>query len=330
MPVTVTVTRGQQMPVVVAALLTLVGLGMMIFGWRVVLPMDATSGFAEIILLVVAVLLAVPAWVIFLLVMIRSASARRRVVADVPGELPEPPSDHDPAVVAVLHGEGKPDRTAVAGTVLDLARRDVIEVEEYGERVVVRVPADADGATEGERLLIAGLREHADAGGDVVGPPVFKQKAAWWRAFRRDARHRAAAAGLAQPVVPYVGLMLVLIFTAVALSLVLFERILVFIGLILLANGLPHLIGLASGYRLTVAGRELRARWEAFGRYLAAQGSVRDVGPAAVAIWGPILAYGVVLGKAPRAARPLTPGVPDEGRDRDAEHVTSQTWDLRG
>ena len=328
MPVTVTVSRGGQMPVLVAWLLTLAGLGMMVFGWPVVLPMGGATGVAEILMLVIAILLAVPAWLIFLLVLIRSARARRRIVSDVPGELPEPPSDHDPAIVAVLHGEGKPARTAVAATVLDLAHRDVIEVDEYGERIVIRIPADGDGANEGERLVIAGLRAHAEPTGDVVGPPVFKHKATWWRAFRRDARHRAAAAGLAQPVIPYVGLMIVLIFTAVALSLVVFERILVFVGLILFANGVPHLLGLASGYRLTAAGRELRARWEAFGRYLDAQRSVRDVGPAAVAVWGSILAYGVVLGEAPRAARALTPGVPDEGRDRDAEPVVSRTWEL--
>ncbi|SRR6266511_1621454 len=53
------------------------------------------------------------------------------------------------------------------------------------------------------------------------------------------------------------------------------------------------------------------------------RGSVGDVGPAAVAIWGPNLAYGVVLGKAPRAA--LTPGVPEED-EHVAEEVVSQTW----
>jgi hypothetical protein len=39
---------------------------------------------------------------------------------------------------------------------------------------------------------------------------------------------------------------------------------------------------------------------------------VRDVGPAAVAIWGPNLAYGAVLGQAERAAMPLTPGATEE------------------
>jgi hypothetical protein len=228
----------------------------------------------------------------------------------------------------VLHGEGKPQRTAIAGVVLDLAHRNVIDVEQYGEKVVVRVPDDAAGETEGEQLVLSGLRENAQPGGDIVGPPVFKGKVRWWRGFRRDACQRATAAGLAQPVIPYVGLTIVLIFTAVALSLVLFERIVVFVGLILFANGFPHLIGLASGYRLSLPGRMQRAQWEAYGRYLAAQGSVRDVGPAAVAAWGPNLAYGVVLGQAPRAARALTPGVPDE--KEHAPEVLSHTWTYDG
>ncbi|MBA2325645.1 MAG: DUF2207 domain-containing protein [Actinobacteria bacterium] len=330
--INITVSRGTPLAWPVALLFTIVGLGMMVFGWPVVIPMgDGGVGdtIADIIMLGVALAITVPAWVIFLLVVIRGFQKRRRVVVDVPGELAEPPSDHDPAVVAVLHGEGKPGRTAVAGTVLDLAHRNQLEVEEYGDRLVVRVREHAEGATEGEKLVIGGLRENAEPNGDVVGPPVFQDKARWWRAFRRDARQRATVAGLAQPVIPYIGLTLVLIFTAVGLSLMLFDHILVFIGLILFANGFPHLMGLASGYRLTLAGNELRARWEAFARYLEAQGSVRAVGPAAVAIWGPNLAYGVVLGQAPRAARPLMPGVPEED-ERVAEEVVSQTWTSEG
>src|SRR5918996_3581526 len=103
MSVTVTVTRGNPMPALVAWVLTLVGLGMMVFGWPVVLPMGGATGVAGIVLIAVAVLLAVPAWAIFVLMMVRSARARRRIVREVPGELAEPPSNHDPAVVAVLH-----------------------------------------------------------------------------------------------------------------------------------------------------------------------------------------------------------------------------------
>jgi uncharacterized membrane protein len=96
---------------------------------------------------------------------------------------------------------------------------------------------------------------------------------------------------------------------------VFFERMPVFIGSILLANGLPHLIARGSGYRLTQNGEQLAAAWTSFGRYLYRHESFRDAGPAGVAIWGPNLVYGTVLGVAERAARPLTPGIEDESEE---------------
>ena len=75
--------------------------------------------------------------------------AQRREVSDVPDELSQPPTADDPAVVGVLWAQGKPDERAVAGTMLGLAQRKAVSVEEYGERLVVRVPL----MTTGERRL---------------------------------------------------------------------------------------------------------------------------------------------------------------------------------
>jgi uncharacterized membrane protein len=112
--------------------------------------------------------------------------------------------------------------------------------------------------------------------------------------------------------IPFIGLMLVSIFTATGLALIFFWYIASFVGFILLANGLPHLIARASGYRLSATGIAERARWIAFGRYVHAHGSLRDVGPAGVAMWGPNLVYGVIVGEGDTAARMLAP---DVGRD---------------
>ena len=119
-------------------------------------------------------------------------------------------------------------------------------------------------------------------------------------------------AGLVETRVPLLGLMLVSILTATALALIFFWYVLAFVGLILLANTLPWLTVGISGYRLTANGVTCRSRWIAFGRYLGAQGSVHDVGPAAVSIWGPNLVYGVLLGEGDHAAQLLSP---DVGRD---------------
>ena len=75
--------------------------------------------------------------------------AQRREVSDIPDELSQPPTADDPAVVGVLWAQGKPDERAVAGTILGLAQRKAVSVEEYGERLVVRVPL----MTTGERRL---------------------------------------------------------------------------------------------------------------------------------------------------------------------------------
>jgi uncharacterized membrane protein len=62
-----------------------------------------------------------------------------------------------------------------------------------------------------------------------------------------------------------------------------------------------------AGYGLTKQGRRARALWKAFGEYIEHHAEFRDVGPAGVAIWGPYLVYGAVIGEARHAAKALTP-----------------------
>jgi Predicted membrane protein (DUF2207) len=316
-PVTVTVSRGNPLPWPVALVFTVVGAGLIVFGFLG--PYGPLPGldepFAQGVLTFIALLLIVPTWVIFLVWLARRVGDRHDITGPVPDEVPEPPSAHDPSIVGVLIGDGKPPRRTVAGAVLALAARNVIAISEYGDKLVIEVPATATGATEGERLVVDALRERVDERGDVVGPPIWSGRARWFAAFARDARSRATAEGLLEARIPFIGLMLVFIFTATGLSLIFFSRIAVFVGLIILANGLPHLVFRASGFHLSDAGMSLRARWEAFGRYLHEQGSLRDVGPAGVVVWGPNLAYGAVLGEAARAARPLTPAGDDDTAD---------------
>jgi hypothetical protein len=211
--------------------------------------------------------------------------------------------------------------------VLGLAARDVIDLQEHGPKVVVVVPRDAQGATPTDALVLGALRERADERGHLEGPPMFSDDPDWWPDYVRDARGRAIAAGLVETRIPFVGLMIVSIFTATALALMFFWYIAAFIGFILLANGLPHLIARASGYRLSPAGIDARARWMAFGRHIRAHQSLRAVGAAGVAIWGPNLVYGVLVGEGDLAARQLAP---DVGRDRFEPHQTEfeQTIEL--
>jgi hypothetical protein len=312
-PVTVTVSRSNPLPVPIALLFTVVGATLIVagFAWVPRLPDFEAS---NIIMKVIAGFLIIPTWVIYLLVVVRNLFRPKPEddLPRVPDEIADPPSEHDVAIVATLIGDGAPGRRAIAGTVLALAARRQLSINEYGERVVIQVEKDAEAKNEGEQLVLGGLRDQAQDDGDIVGPPIWKERVGWWGAFRKDARTRAAGAGLAETRIPLIGLMLVLIFTATGFSILFFDRLPVFIGSILLANGLPHLIARGSGYRLSRDGRQLAKAWQAFGRYLHRHESFREAGPAGVVMWGPNLVYGAVLGVAERAARPLTPGIEDE------------------
>ncbi|MBM3661191.1 MAG: DUF2207 domain-containing protein, partial [Actinobacteria bacterium] len=238
---------------------------------------------------------------------------------DVPDTLAEPPSGEDPAVVATVIGKGRVPPVAATSTVLAIAQAGWIDLHEVGEQVVVSfddTPSAGWTASNTDRYALQAMAARRDAAtGDVTGPPLYQSGRDWWRAYVADARGRALAAGLVAPRVPLVGLLILCVVTAMIISLVIFWYTFAFVGLLLLANGLPHLIVRASGYRVTDAGSVERARWLAFGRGLRERGGLADVGPGGVSVWGPYLVYGVLLGAAPRAADVLTPR--DVGRPDD-------------
>lgn len=331
----VTVSRGNPLPWPIAILFTLVGAGLIVAGFTVIGKVELPAGESDfgvgfgssVILNVIAALLVVPAWFFYLRYLLRRSRERRAAAVDVPRELAEPPSNDDPAVVAVVLGSGKLSGRAIAATMLGLAEQRVIDIQEHGDKVVVDIPTGATGATSTDEVVLGALRQRADANGDVVGPPIWPDEIDWWREYARDARARATSAGFLESRIPLVGLMLVSIFTATALALVFFWYIAAFVGFVLLANGLPHLIAKASGFRLSSAGITSRAQWIAFGRYIHAHKSLRDVGPAGVSVWGPNLVYGVLVGEGDKAARALAPKV---GADDPApgELVTEYTTEL--
>ena len=304
----VTFMRGNPMPWPAALGCTVGGALCVVLGYTVVPSFDPPGG--DVLTYVIAAVVMVPIVLVAVLVLFADRGGPDTADdVDVPDELDAPPSDDDPAVVAVVVGEGQPSSRAIAGTILDLAAHDSVDISEHGDRVVLSLPSGARPRRETERLVLEDLQSRVDDKGDVVGPPIWSGKAPFWRAYRLDARTRALQAQLVEPRVPFIKLAMVLLIVFSAVALVSFWRILVFIGAILLANGITHLLARAGGYRLTAKGRLERRRWLAFGRYLERQGSLRDVGPAAIAIWGPNLVYGVLVGQADRVAAVLSPEV---------------------
>lgn len=240
--------------------------------------------------------------------LLRKLRQRRQVVGKVPDHVSDPPTGADPAVVAVLEGEGHPTRTAVAGTMLALAQRKELDLQAYGDRLVVKVPLRTTGTNGSEEIVLDALRSEASDEGVIEGPPVWRKRAGWWRGFRRDAIRRARESGLATRWMPLAPLSGALITTGIGFSVFFFTNPALYFVIVFGVQILGFVISFVSGWTLTDQGWRDRALWHAFARYMKDQGHLdKDVGPEGVVVWGPYLVYGSVLGEAHAAARPLTP-----------------------
>jgi hypothetical protein len=260
--------------------------------------------------IITAVAFGLPAifWTIVVIGLVRRLRERRRVVGDVPHHIADPPTASDPAIVAVLDGEGSPARRAVAGTILDLARRKALDVQEYGDRVVLEVPLATTGDNENEQDVLDALRAEATPEGVIEGPPVWKGATRWWRSYRKAAIARARGMGLATKWLPLAPLSGALITTGIGISLFFFTQPVVYFIIVFGVQIIGYIISFVSGYTLTNRGWRERALWHSFARYIDDQSEIKKaVGPAGIVVWGPYLAYGAVLGEATHAARPLTP-----------------------
>ena len=208
----------------------------------------------------------------------------------------------------MLDGEGRPARRAVAGTILALAQRKAIEVQEIGDRLVVKVPLPTTGANGSEQIVLNALRNEASPEGVIEGPPIWRKSTRWWRSFRRDAISRANDQGLVTRWMPLVQISGALITTGIGISIFFFTNPIVYFVIVFGVQILGYLISFFSGWTLTDQGWRDRALWHGFARYIHDQGHLnKDVGPEGVVIWGPYLVYGSVLGETHDAARALTP-----------------------
>lgn len=247
-------------------------------------------------------------WTIVAVGLLRRLRDRRKVTADVPATSSDPPTDDDPAVVAVLDGEGRPAKEAVAGTILAIAHRKDLEVQQLGPKVVVKVPRTTTARNASEQLVLDALREAGDDQGVVEGPPVVPTSSRWWRAFRRDAVRRARQKGFVTRWLPLAPLSGAIVTTAVGIGVFFLDQPGVYAAIVIGTEMLAWAVSFVSGYTLTDKGWRHRALWRSFARYIDHQGKLdKDVGPAGVVVWGPYLVYGAALGEAHDASKPLTP-----------------------
>ena len=222
------------------------------------------------------------------------------------------PSDLEPALAALtVGGAGPGDRSAVAGTLLELARRGVISIDGVdSRRFTLTVPAGATGATKIEETVLAQLRPQGQrsATATLTGPPLWGPQAD--RAARAIGRV-VMAEGLRRRLTRFTLSALVLVPASIAMGIVavIGSNGLSWLGWFAVFGGpvLALLAGLLSGLSLTARGRAERREWMRYAAWLRENSELEGVGAPGVATWGEVLPHAAALGAAPVAARSLSP-----------------------
>lgn len=253
---------------------------------------------------------------------VRLAERRRRAKLDddVPARVTEAPGSESPAVVALLvHDAERVDRGAVAGTVLHLAQRGVLEVRGItSQELVLHLPRQRPDVSDAEAIILDSLgRLGLDPAPDELrGPPVWAGRDDdLWGPFRKAVVTEARTAGLVDRA--YKGSLFATyatIFVGCSWPAWIDLRAVYLLPVITIA-GLILSIPILSHVTLTDQGVKRRARWLAYRRHLQEQRELRDVGAPGLVVWGDQLVYGAALGVATTAIPALSPPRGDEAVD---------------
>jgi Predicted membrane protein (DUF2207) len=285
----------------------------------------------------VAAVVAAGAWLTWLLVLwFRRVPRLPRPGPETAMLGPEPP-----AVANLLVNEWYVTSAAVPATLLDLAARRVVGLEEVGsDRFVVRTRAapDRSGLTAYELQVLRFVEARATGGSAPVD--VLRigtaDGASWLGQFSAAVVEDAEARGLAIKGLPRRERIALAVGLAVLLGLAALAFELAHVGPHRTRGGshqhagawfavalavwfaIVMFIGRLRVVHATGTGRAACARWLGVRSYLRRNQSFVTQPPAAVAIWGRAFAYGVALG-ANRAAVAALPVGPD-----DTDHAWSR------
>jgi hypothetical protein len=223
---------------------------------------------------------------------------------------PEPPA----VANLITHGWRVTDE-AVSATLIDLAARNVVDIEQRGPGVFyVRLRAQTDEPlTRYERRVLDHLRSIAHDGvvpGEALTTGPQHQSARWRRGFVSGVVSDAQARGLSRDAV---GGAVFTVMTGAALvpaALVWavwdFEAgLIAFFGAVALLGWIRQ----RHPQQETPAGMEAASRWLGVRAELAENPVFATHSPLQVELWDRLLAYGAALGVASGASRPLPMGV---------------------
>jgi hypothetical protein len=247
---------------------------------------------------------------------------------------PEPPvgprtlelGDEPPAVANFLVSRFRVTDDAVPATLIDLAARNVVDIEQRGPEVFyVRLRSSFEEAlTAYERRVLDHLRKHASDGvvpteALTTGPQEESKR--WGRGFRNEVVAEAQARGLSQDALG--GPVFTVLSAAALIPALLTWLVWEFepgAGVFFVALALLGWIKARHPQRETPAGMEAASRWLGVRAELAENPVFATHSPLQVELWDRLLAYGAALGVAAGASRPLPMGVESD----------TQAWSAHG
>ena len=240
---------------------------------------------------------------------------------------PEPP-----AVAGMLVADFEVTRDALPATLLDLAARGALEVEQYGDETFVALRDTAADLLDHERRVLEHVRrlaggergERVPAAALTTGPADSSRR--WWARFRKEVVGEAQRRGLSRPVwdPAVVGPLWVVLLAigGVLWASVRFDFETVEVTPLYVAT----LVAVAVAFAVAVAvlasdrqrdtslGRQAAAHWLGFSDHHEANEVIPTLPPAAVAVRGRYLAYCAALGHATASVRALPLGAESDRR----------------
>jgi hypothetical protein len=233
-----------------------------------------------------------------------------------------------PAVANLLANFGEVTPEAVPATLLDLAARRIIEIDETKPHVYeVRIGQAAAGALTPYESRVMSLLQRKATGGVVPAAALTtgaaNQAKSWHSSFNRDVVTEAKRLGLTTPrwppqVLSALGLLVFGAFVLVALSAndSNHENAL-WVGTLVLALATiwaSNQIFRDSAQLITATGLPKQARWLSLRKYLHEDELFATLPPTAVAVRERFLAYGAALGVAAAAVRAIPMGSESDHR----------------
>ena len=245
-----------------------------------------------------------------------------------------------PALANLLTHRFKPTRDAVPATLVDLAARGLVEIEDRGiGDYYCRITGRAASLNAYEKMLLDHLRKIA-AGGVVPAAalttgPQDRSKS-WWNGFRDEVVKHAQAEGLSRNL--WDKWARGALFLGAALVFLLFETAIGFndpedvapstlkdVVLVMGVGAFALVFSAAASKRQTStdAGDGAASRWLGVRRALEESPSFELLPPSGVIVWERHLAYAAAMGVAPRSIRALPMGAES---DDEAWTASSGEW----